>query len=148
MSICSARASEDAGKRTSVHLRDCIVRVTRKKRGDARSLQGKPSKCRGLCIQRAYRAKDTRGRSVPPLSLSLFSLCVVCNDRRSSIRHSIDAMLGCSRKREPPVVVNVTRIFLEKYAQDRSNGVCLMFDYGWNFTINDQTAVNDESRLN
>lgn len=94
MSICCARASEDAGERTRVHLRDCIARVTRKKRGDARSHQGKPSKCRGSCIQQAYRAKDTRGRSIPrsllsPLALSLcsslLSLCVTIAGHRSAI---------------------------------------------------------------
>ena len=113
--------------RTRVHLRDCIARVTRKKRGDARSRQGKPSKCRGSCIQRAYRAKDTRGRSVSP-SLPLSSLrCVTIVGHRSAIAST----LGCSRKREPPAAANVTQIFLEKYGPiDQTR----LID-GWNFRI-------------
>lgn len=74
----------------------------------------------GISSQRHAREEYSSLSPFSTCSLPLFlSPLAVCNDRRSSIRYRIDAMLGYSRKREPPVAANVTRIFLEKLTIDR-----------------------------
>lgn len=106
--ICATASHAWRGKRGVTHGRTKGSRQNVEARASSRHIEPKTREG-GVFLALSF-----------PLALPLFlSPLAVCNDRRSSIRYRIDAMLGYSRKREPPVAANVTRIFLEKLRIDR-----------------------------